>query len=75
MFFSVGENLVTLKVSLSLFLCVFKWFQEFAIRALGKVDELATLEDLNEAAATTETHRAFKEASAKARTLCFYPTL
>jgi len=46
--------------------CAFKCFQEFARRALGKINELAKLEEQKEVPATRETQRAFKEASIKA---------
>lgn len=47
-------------------LCVFKCFQEFARRALGKINELAKIEEQNEVPTTRETQRAYKEASIKA---------
>lgn len=47
-------------------LCVFKCFQEFARRALGKINELAKMEGQSDVPATRETQRAYKEASIKA---------
>lgn len=52
----------------ALCLCVFKCFQEFARRALGKIGELAKLGEHGEVSATRETQRAYKDASIKAGT-------
>lgn len=46
--------------------CVLKCFQEFARRALGKINDLAELEQQSGVPATRETQSAFKEASIKA---------
>uniref|UniRef100_UPI0037E847B8 cilia- and flagella-associated protein 54 n=1 Tax=Semicossyphus pulcher TaxID=241346 RepID=UPI0037E847B8 len=45
--------------------------EEFARRALGKIDELAKVEEHNEVPATRETQRAFKEASIKLAAMIF----
>uniref|UniRef100_UPI0009B47C99 cilia- and flagella-associated protein 54 n=1 Tax=Monopterus albus TaxID=43700 RepID=UPI0009B47C99 len=45
--------------------------EEFARRALGKINELAKLEEESEIPATRETQRAYKEASIKLGTMMF----
>ncbi|XP_078122015.1 cilia- and flagella-associated protein 54 [Sander vitreus] len=45
--------------------------EEFARRALGKINELAKLEEQNEVPATRETQRAYKEASIKLAAMIF----
>ncbi|XP_034745298.1 cilia- and flagella-associated protein 54-like isoform X2 [Etheostoma cragini] len=45
--------------------------EEFARRALGKINELAKLEEQNKVPATRETQRAFKEASIKLAAMIF----
>ncbi|XP_040907982.1 cilia- and flagella-associated protein 54-like [Toxotes jaculatrix] len=45
--------------------------EEFSRRALGKINELAKLEEQNEVPATRETQRAFKEASIKLGAMMF----
>lgn len=50
-------------------MCVLKCSQEFARRALGKINELAKLGEHSEVPATRETQRAYKDASIKARNL------
>lgn len=49
-------------------LFVFKCFQEFARRALGKIHELQNMEEQSDVPAATNTQRAYKEASVKAET-------
>ncbi|XP_045896455.1 cilia- and flagella-associated protein 54-like isoform X2 [Micropterus dolomieu] len=45
--------------------------EEFARRALGKINELAKMEEQNEVPTTRETQRAFKEASIKLAAMMF----
>ncbi|KAM8897416.1 cilia- and flagella-associated protein 54 isoform 3-T3 [Spinachia spinachia] len=63
-------NTILLVLHLLAGLCVFKCFQTFARRALGKIHELANLEE-HKLCSSRETHTAYKEASIKLASMMF----